>query len=630
MRNMIRFISLMSLMTLMLSGCTSLSQDVFDTHRKALLLPEDTLGDQASRVVYPEQNWDPDDSLWFYNTAQGSHLLPYNIFLHLEQANSQSLFRASDNMDRLRYLVQKPSRANPDGLPLGWVKERYQGKEYVGLTCAACHTGQVNYQGVAIRIDGGPTLSDMDKLLNELAAALEATTKDPEKFKRLARLLDKATPEDQQALLDEVKHLEQNLRRYNTANASYADAQPVPYGYGRLDAFGRIYNRVFAHLTPGVENTNPANAPVSYPQLWDTPQHDFVQWNGVGDNEGDGTLSRNVGQAIGVFATLDLQRLPADAGYRSSVNIRNVQRLEIHLEKLWSPSWQELANKNILPPINRDLAEKGAAVYTEYQCHTCHALIDRTDPNRRITAHFASLQPLNTDPAMAHNALHYAGKSGYLEGQVSLKPPARIFAAQVSALAAVRDVTEGVIRAAQAEETEQNEGTADHTTWRSSVQIQSTRRLLDFEYVDKTNPQTLMAYKARPLNGIWATAPYLHNGSVANLYELFLPSCSDAEIAAGKVCRANQFTLGSRELDPVKVGLVQRDPQTYPNVFVLDTRLPGNANKGHEYAAGVTPVAVFDEQGQLIKDAEGKVVMRKLPPINDEKRKALVEFLKTL
>ena len=167
-------------------------------------------------------------------------------------------------------------------------------------------------------------------------------------------------------------------------------------------------------------------------------------------------------------------------------------------------------------------------------------------------------------------------------------------------------------------------------TRRPTVSISSTHKLLDFDYVDKANPQTLTAYKARPLNGVWATAPYLHNGSVANLYELFLPSCSDDEIAAGKLCRANQFTLGSRELDPVKVGLVQRDPRDYPAVFVLDTRLPGNSNKGHEYAAGVTPVAGVDERGQLVRDDAGKLVMRTLPPISEEKRIALVEFLKTL
>lgn len=627
MMNSVRFMFLVSLLTLMVSGCTSHSHGVIDTPRKALLLPEDTFGDRASRVVYPNQNWDPDDSLWFYNTPQGSHLLPYNVFLHLEQAERPALFRHSDNMNRLRYLTQQPSSVNPDGLPLGWVKETYRGKDYVGLTCAACHTGQVNYQGVAIRIDGGPTLSDMDKLLIELADALTATVNDPEKFTRFAnRVLGKTDAEHQQALRDELKSLAQNLHRYNNANISYADQQPVPYGYGRLDAFGRIYNRVFAHLTPGTDNGNPANAPVSYPPLWDTPHHDFVQWNGVGDNEADGTLSRNVGQAIGVFATMDLQRLPEDAGYTSSVNIHNLRHLETHLEKLWSPRWQELADKKILPPINHELAGKGLAVYVEYQCHTCHQLIDRNDPERRIIARFSSVQQVNTDPAMANNALYYTGKSGYLEGLVSLKPPSKTFGPRVSALAAVRDVTEGVIRAAAPQESAED---IDYAR-RPTVSISSTHKLLDFDYVDKANPQTLTAYKARPLNGVWATAPYLHNGSVANLYELFLPSCSDDEIAAGKLCRANQFTLGSRELDPVKVGLVQRDPHDYPAVFVLDTRLPGNSNKGHEYAAGVTPVAVMDERGQLVRDDAGKLVMRTLPPISEEKRIALVEFLKTL
>ena len=33
-----------------------------------------------------------------------------------------------------------------------------------------------------------------------------------------------------------------------------------------------------------------------------------------------------------------------------------------------------------------------------------------------------------------------------------------------------------------------------------------------------------MRYKARPLNGIWATAPFLHNGSVLTLYDLLLPA----------------------------------------------------------------------------------------------------------
>ena len=32
-----------------------------------------------------------------------------------------------------------------------------------------------------------------------------------------------------------------------------------------------------------------------------------------------------------------------------------------------------------------------------------------------------------------------------------------------------------------------------------------------------------LAYKVRPLNGVWATPPYLHNGSVPTVYDLLSP-----------------------------------------------------------------------------------------------------------
>jgi hypothetical protein len=63
---------------------------------------------------------------------------------------------------------------------------------------------------------------------------------------------------------------------------------------------------------------------------------------------------------------------------------------------------------------------------------------------------------------------------------------------------------------------------------------------------------------------------------------------------------------------------------------VFDTTLPSNSNKGHEYAAGVTPVFVLDAKGRPVKDAQGKPKMETLKPINHEQRLALVEYLKTL
>ena len=629
---------LLSLITLStISACTYVSQGVLvDDDRHAKAAQQDSFGDSAERVVYPEQNWSSADSLWFYNVTQGSNLIPYEIFLHLEVVNSEMLFRSDENINRLRYLPQSPSFANPDGLPVGWVKDEHQGKEFIGFTCAACHTSQINYQGTAIRIDGGATLADMEQMLKSLALALQASLEQPDKFERLAQnVLQGKYPENKETFRAQLAETAQQIANYNQINDPRHGEQSVAYGYGRLDAFGRIYNRVLAHLTPNEPNFNPASAPVSYPYLWDTPQHDFVQWNGVGDNELAGPLGRNTGEALGVFAQFDLNKKKHDIGYRSSVAVRNLTRMERHLESLWSPSWEDLAKQNVLPAINQALAEQGKQVFIEYQCHTCHEAIDRTDPKRRIISQFASLQTIGTDPYMAMNALNHAGKMGYFEGNRidPLKLNSPRFQATGAVLPALSAAVEGVLVE------------PDHDKWLirrwaeklydligsiSDNPIKKTERHLDFEIVDKDNPATLAAYKARPLNGIWATAPYLHNGSVPSLYELFMPSCSDAEIASGKSCRPNRFTVGARELDVVNVGVVQRDPQEFPGLFVFDTSLPSNSNKGHEYAAGITPVFVLDAKGRPVKDAQGKPKMQVLQPINSHQRLALVEYLKTL
>jgi hypothetical protein len=75
-------------------------------------------------------------------------------------------------------------------------------------------------------------------------------------------------------------------------------------------------------------------------------------------------------------------------------------------------------------------------------------------------------------------------------------------------------------------------------------------------------------YKARPLSGIWASAPYLHNGSVPSLVELLKPPSQ----------RVAQFHVGGREFEPDKVGL---STAPAPGSTLLDTALPGNSNAGH-------------------------------------------------
>ena len=635
---------LITLSLLILSGCTHLSQGVIvDSDRHASITKTDSFGDSAERTVYPEQNWSGADSLWFYNISQGSNLMPYRMFLHLEVANGNELFRSDANINRWRYLPQKPSLDNSDGLPVGWVKDSYKGKEYIGFTCAACHTGQINYQGVAIRIDGAPALADMDTMLKELAAALQASLNNPEKFARLAHnVLGHNYPAQTEDFRAQLAQVTMEIANYNQINApthtSPNGSTNVAYGYGRVDAFGRIYNRILGHLTPNEPNYNPASAPVSYPFLWDTPQHDFVQWNGSADNALAGPLGRNTGEVLGVFAQFDLTKTTKTPGYLSSVEQRNLARTETHLKDLWSPSWMDLAKQQVLPAINTQLAEQGRAIYYEYQCHSCHEAIDRTSSKRRVTAQMASLKTIGTDPYMAMNALKHAGKSGYFKGEhyKVIDPKSPTFGDSTLVLPALSHAVEGVVLAPDHDKSHLRrwaDKCYDLFTAIGDNPIKKTQKHLDFEPVAATPQATfgaLAAYKARPLNGIWATAPYLHNGSVANLYELFLPSCSNEQIAAGKHCRANSFTLGAREFDPIHVGFVQKDPAQYSGLFVFNTQLPSNSNKGHEYAAGVTPVMKLDQNGKPMKNAEGNPITYKLNPLNHSQRLALVEYLKTL
>ena len=89
-------------------------------------------------------------------------------------------------------------------------------------------------------------------------------------------------------------------------------------------------------------------------------------------------------------------------------------------------------------------------------------------------------------------------------------------------------------------------------------------------------------YEARPLNGIWATAPFLHNGSVPTLDALLRK--------AGK--RPPTFSVGSRQFDTKKIGVL--DVPGFPK---HDTTLPGNSNIGHEFGSELSE----EERSQLVE-----------------------------
>src|SRR5437016_5268276 len=113
----------------------------------------------ADSVVLLDQAWSQADRETYYQITQGSSVLDYDIFLNLELANSQELFRSDANSERYGFTPQAANpRTNPDALPVGLAKTvntegRWKG-EYVGPTCAACHNTQLTYKGKGIRMEG--------------------------------------------------------------------------------------------------------------------------------------------------------------------------------------------------------------------------------------------------------------------------------------------------------------------------------------------------------------------------------------------------------------------------------------------------------------------------------------------
>src|SRR5262249_28466426 len=118
-------------------------------------------------VLRLPQGWSDDTIDRWHFISQGTSLVPYEWFLALEQPGPRQtpLIRSPENRQRLGFLSEPRRQDNKDGLPVGLYKlpvDFADGKygcwkgNWLGLGCAGCHTGQVNYRGQQIRIEGGP------------------------------------------------------------------------------------------------------------------------------------------------------------------------------------------------------------------------------------------------------------------------------------------------------------------------------------------------------------------------------------------------------------------------------------------------------------------------------------------
>ncbi len=561
----------------------------------------------------------PEERQTFYHLPQGNEHLSLPVLRAL--ASKQSLVAAMKGQKAgLQSFLTHTERFgllsdpdNPEQLPVGMAiapADAHRPYARVGFNCAACHVAELQFRGRKVRVDGAPGLLDMEAFNKEAGEVLWLTLNNDELLvgflvrlskqlplqpresasRQPAEALDNqrlqsafpandlspdVTKGSQEKLRAEVKKYRANPEPVPTLDEYVRDLswKPIrsvsdairllqghlvyfqrhaplisahtPAGPGRIDAFGVARAVLFSAGPDNPTNSCrtkekvPLTAPVSFPCLWEFRQHGWMHW----DANTNSILQRNIGQALGMGATIDRKT------FDSSVLPRNLMTLEELSGKFGAPRWPEKS----FGALAQARVNRGEALFTR-ECRTCHG---------GDSGHVVDARAVGTDK---NRAVNFAAKVGDCDFSAALGDLLRRVEVQVSA----RD---GVSQQVEALEPK-------------SVLWQSTE-----------------GYVARPLPGVWATAPYLHNGSVPTLWDLLQPPSK----------RPARFILQGREYDPVKVGYSYVTPEEPNRIgsasaaagegpFAFDVRQSGNGNEGHLY--GTT--------------------------LSDEDKRDLLEYLKSL
>jgi hypothetical protein len=573
----------------------------------------------SDEIVNVEQGWSPADKTAWYTTTQGSRLLPLSWLRALEQPDSEKPFLAPEYMASFNYIPGPGASDLPIGFTiddqddsrlsatkLRWKEGQSPKEPWAGMNCSACHSNEITYNGKRMRVEGAPTLADFQSFREALNKALDQTRVDDQKFARFAKKV--LGDDDQDA--GKLRGALAKLVDYE-ANLAKANFTPLRYGFGRLDAIGNIFNKVATVVNAPAQTFHASDAPVSYPFLWNIPQLNVVQWNASAPNGpvvggvALGALGRNAGEVIGVFGDVQIEPYPLALlrpGYMASINMANLEQLEQLVGRLKPPAWP-----NVFPAIDETKRVAGQRLFADH-CARCHSHLDREDLATQVTVDTTRLkgdERIGTDPWMACNAYANSAQTGsmkltpkgYLilfgEKPVFLGSTAPEFdmlkTAVIGSIVGYAARYKELVKEVGAKELKElfDRKSSPHIDLKPQIKLSNLLPEIAPATVDPdkvaqlkgclADDSPILGYKFRPLTGIWATAPYLHNGSVPTLYDLLLPP-SD---------RPTSFYVGTREFDPVKVGF--KTEQSADNSFLFRVSddqgnpIQGNLNTGHDY-----------------------------------------------
>lgn len=548
----------------------------------ALAFSASTYGASASDGKWLEQGWSNDERQYWHYLSLGQAIAPVSWFQALERGQGNAPFLDRGYLEGLGFQFEEKNSYNPLGLPIGLAVAPSESpvKGHVGLTCSACHTGQISYKGNILRFDGGATNFDISKMLGDFYASLSITLKDQAKWERFAARVQKIEGVSDVELRKKVEKAVQDIAWASQATAK-APGQSTHPGPGRADALNRIGNYLFGQRLLVASNYHKNDSPANYPPLWDIWKFNWVHYNASFTQP----MARNILQVLGNNGTtnfIDSQGNPVqgDAKWKTSIDFVGAAKMEAGIRKLSAPKWPE----STLGEVDSIRAEKGKVLF-EKNCSSCHAPYPVRAPESdkaKLAVVTVPLEIIGTDPAHAKTFSERKYDLAKLTGNPT---PVAGTAGLILGINAIRNYGYDQLK----------------------LDKQKREEMDGFGRENKIRAP--LAYKARTLDGIWATPPYLHNGSVPNMYELLSPSSE----------RSKQFWTGSYEYDPVKLGYVAS--KGGGNYFLVDVSVPGNLNHGHEFNDGKGKGIIGrklsrDERFELIEYL--KVIDRNPPKANQE------------
>jgi hypothetical protein len=348
---------------------------------------------------------------------------------------------------------------------------------------------------------------------------------------------------------------------------------------GQFDAFGFAsiaFSGTFGydkHTIQNFRDSNIGHAPglADAMSVWRQDLRPYGNWNGNMKDK----FYRNLGASAG------------GAGSSVATDIQNVDIVTKFVENLPSPPYPF--------DVNPDLASRGQKLFNTH-CAQCHGT---------KTSGWEG-DAWSVSPVQFHEALKRP-----LWIDVGTDSSRRLIQSSASALRMVEELKLGCEKR------------------HLRLQVLVNRKVCDKSVNEILAPPetTRTGYVVPNLSGVWARAPYLHNGSIPNLRSLLKPPSE----------RPKKFVRGLSFYDAINVGFVSDESsiekefgkltelvREYSGISIFDTQLLGRSNKGHYNLRVANLSEVEGGKAGVVIDSNGSW------PTEEKEIDSLLEYLKTL